>query len=85
MNNTYNIQSTSCGPLGTADKILIEVGGFNILDTQCTVNYALIDSANKLTIARGYKIMSGTDYENWGQDNTYVKTWLLNQLGITAA
>jgi hypothetical protein len=85
MNNTHNIQSTSCGPLGTADKILIEVGGFNILDTQCTVNYALIDSTNKLTIARGYKIMSGTDYENWGQDNTYVKNWLLNLLGITAA
>jgi len=83
--NTYDIQSTNCGPLGTADKILIEVGGFNLLSDKCTVNYALINSTDKKTIARGFEILDGTDYQNWGQDNTYVKNWLLNKLGITAA
>jgi hypothetical protein len=83
--NTYDIQSTNCGPLGTADKILIEVGGFNLLSDKCVVNYALINSTDKKTIARGVEILDGTDYQNWGQDNTYVKNWLLNKLGITAA
>lgn len=85
MNNTYDIQSTNCGPLGTADKILIEVGGFNLLDDKCAVNYVLIDSANKKSIHRGVEVLDGTDYQNWGQDNTYVKNWLLNKLGISAA
>lgn len=85
MNNTYDIQSTNCGPLGTADKILIEVGGFNLLDDKCAVNYVLIDSANKKSIHRGFEVLDGTDYQNWGQDNTYVKTWLLNKLGINTA
>ena len=85
MNTTYDIQSTNCGPLGTADKILIEVGGFNLLSDRCPVNYVLIDSPNKKTVARGVEILEGTDYQNWGQDNSYVKTWLLNKLGISAA
>jgi hypothetical protein len=27
--------------------------------------------------------MSGTDYQNWGQDNTYVKNWLFTELGLS--
>ena len=84
MQNTYNIQSANCGPLGTADKILITVGSFNILEDKCTVNYTLIDSVNKKSIAQGFKIMGGTDYTNWGQDNTYVRNWLFSQLNLTA-
>ena len=85
MNTTYDIQPTNCGPLGTADKIRIVVTGFNILDDKCTVSYSLIDSINKRVVADGFKIMEGNDYANWGSDNTYVKNWLLNLLGITAA
>ena len=85
MQNTYNLQSTDCGPLGTADKILITVGGFNLLEDKCTINYTLIDSVNNIKVAQGYKIMGGTDYDNWGQDNTYVKNWLFSQLGLIAA
>jgi hypothetical protein len=85
MNTTYDIQPTNCGPLGTADKIRIVVTGFNILDDKCTVSYSLIDSTNKRVVADGFRIMEGNDYANWGSDNTYVKNWLLNLLGITAA
>ena len=85
MNTTYDIQPTNCGPLGTADKIRIVVTGFNILDDKCTVSYSLIDTINQRVIADGFRIMEGNDYANWGSDNTYVKNWLLNLLGITAA
>jgi hypothetical protein len=83
MVNTYDIQSTSCGPLGTADKILITVSGFNLLESECTVNFTLINSENRKTIANGWRKMSGTDYQNWGQDNTYVKNWLFTELGLS--
>jgi len=81
--NTYPIQPASCGPLGTADSIVITVGSFNLLETSCTVNFALIDSANKRNIAQGWRKMEGTDYANWGQDNAYVKNWLFTQLGLS--
>jgi hypothetical protein len=83
MNNVYQIQPASCGPLGTADYIQITIGSFNLLDTWCTVNYTLIDSVNKKNVAQGWKRLEGTDYANWGQDNTYVKTWLFTQLGLS--
>lgn len=85
MSTTYDIQSENCGPLGTADKILIEVSSFNLLASECTVNFALIDSSNKRTIATGWRKMEGADYDGWGQDNTYVKTWLFTQLGLSDA
>jgi hypothetical protein len=53
MQNTYNIQSTNCGPLGIADKILITVGSFNLLEDKCTINYTLIDSVNNIRVAQG--------------------------------
>jgi hypothetical protein len=83
MNNVYLIQSESCGPMGTADAILITVGSFNILENWCTVNFILIDSVNKRNVAQGWRRLEGTDYANWGQDNTYVKTWLFTELGLS--
>jgi len=85
MNDTYSIELTDCGPLGSADRILIFISGFNILDKECIVNYSLINSQTRIKIGQGWKKLEGSDYDNWGHDNTYIKDWLLNQLNITEA
>lgn len=83
MNNVYTIETVSCGPLGDADKILIEVSGFNLLSSGCTVNFVLINSTYSKNIATGWRKLEGVDFQNWGQDNTYVKNWLFNELNLS--
>jgi|688.fasta_scaffold567740_2 hypothetical protein len=85
MSSLYQIQNTSCGPLGTANGISISVNNFNILDSECVVSYTLLDTNNKKRIGDGFLRMTGSTYDNWGQDNTYVKNFVFTQLNLVDA
>lgn len=81
MNNAIPIQSINCGPLGTTSNILIDIVQMNIMSDNCTVQVRFLTEGYS-TIGATQLKMTGVTYSNWGQDNTYVKNWVFDELNL---
>jgi hypothetical protein len=53
-----------------------------ILGISSTFYYCLYDDMKSI-VAEGYIIMSGNDYEAWGNDDEYAWNWAANTLNLT--
>ena len=72
-------------PFDTNPKFIY---GFNysvqsfVLSSQITFNVVLIDQ-NNTPLSVSAVTLSGDDYTNWGNDDSYVITYICNALGLT--
>ncbi|MFH2032548.1 MAG: hypothetical protein ABIJ40_18270 [Bacteroidota bacterium] len=66
----------------TVDKINIWVEGVN-LGESATVKYYLgfEDESGLHNEFESSEVLSGQEYQAWGEDDGYIETWLLNKLG----
>tara|TARA_B100002019_G_C20991791_1_gene460916 strand:- start:172 stop:414 length:243 start_codon:yes stop_codon:yes gene_type:complete len=69
------------GPV--AKKISISIDEL-ILNSHARITVSFFDE-NGSCVDNKFLTMTGTDYDAWGTDDEYVKTWALAQLGLTAA
>lgn len=77
----YTIQPTSLGIAGEAVAINVSTGGFSADATSCQLFYNLVDNANN-EIYNGTLLLSGSDYDSWGQDNYYLVEYTCTALGL---
>jgi hypothetical protein len=61
----------------TYNNMRVEVIGID-LGISARLNVLLFNDENLLTAK--YMVMSGEDYTNWGSDDSYVYTWVIQQL-----
>ena len=69
------------GPV--AKKISIAIDEL-ILNSHARITVSFIDENDRVVDNKFLK-MEGSDYDAWGTDDEYVKTWVLTQLGLTTA
>ena len=69
------------GPI--AKKVLITVDEM-VLNTHARITVSFLDE-NDRAVDNKFLKMEGSDYDAWGSDDNYVKTWALSKLGLTAA
>ena len=55
-----------------------------VLFTSVTVNVILMGANNEFIDSVSYTL-SGTEYTNWNNDDTYIVDYVLTQLGLTQA
>ena len=55
-----------------------------VLFTSVSINAMLMDNNNKFIDAKQYTL-TGDDYTNWSNDDTYIVNYVLAQLGLTKA
>ena len=55
-----------------------------VLFTSVNLNVLLMDSNNNFIDAKQYTL-TGTDYTNWSNDDSYIVNYVLAQLGLTQA
>jgi hypothetical protein len=53
-----------------------------VLFTSVTVGVTLFDE-NSVPVDNRRLVLSGTDYTNWSNDDTYIVDYVLNALGLT--
>lgn len=80
---TVQIQSATVTSSNVVTSIEIQV-------TQLQLNTGMnlmvrLKGANGRTVENKQLFMTGTDYANWGTDDTYVSNWVLTKLGYTLA
>ena len=69
------------GPV--AKKVSISIDEL-ILNSHALITVSLLDE-NDRAVDNKFLKMEGSDYDAWGSDDEYVKTWALAQLGLTSA
>jgi hypothetical protein len=69
------------GPVAKKIQIIIEE---LVLNSHAQITVSFLDE-NDGVVDNKYLKMEGTDYDGWGTDDNYVKTWVLAQLGLTTA
>ena len=69
------------GPI--AKKISISVDEM-VLNSHARITVSFRDSSDN-NVHNEFLTMTGSDYDAWGSDDNYVKTWALSKLGLTAA
>lgn len=79
--------------LGTANRLSVRCGAFNMSDKYVWISYDLqqetpieeilpgIDPLK--SVYKGTLLMGGTVYDNWGLSNEYVVEWVAEKLGLT--
>lgn len=65
------------------DKIQIEKDVRIVLNTSASVCVTRYSGTTRYDSRM--MTMTGTDYDNYGTDDTYINTWVLSQFGYTAA
>jgi len=68
------------GPI--AKKVLITVDEI-VLNTHARITVSFLDLSDN-NVHNEFLTMTGSDYDAWGSDDNYVKTWALAQLGLSA-
>lgn len=69
------------GPVAKKIQIIIDE---LVLNSHAQITVSLLDE-NDGIVDNKYLKMEGSDYDGWGTDDNYVKTWVLAQLGLTTA
>lgn len=69
------------GPV--AKKISIEISEI-VLNSYAMIRVSFEDETGGCVKNEHLK-MEGADYDAWGNDDNYVKTWVLTKLSLTAA
>ena len=69
------------GPI--AKSITIEISEL-VLNSHAKISVMFLDENGGCVKNEHFK-MEGTDYDGWGTDDNYVKTFVLTRLGLTAA
>ena len=81
--STINVQSKEIVTTQTVTQV--EIGEGNIsLNESARFPVKLLDSNGSL-VSIEFVTIEGDDYTNWANDDSYITTFILNKLGITAA
>ena len=66
--------------LGEANELTLRVMGFDITDKTCQIYYSYHKDGKYLFSA--YLDMTEQEFEDWGQDNDYIKQLALSKLEL---
>jgi hypothetical protein len=77
-----NVQDSSYVKTNTINKVLIRIMNVDLF-TSMTVCASLFENTT-LVDNKVFKI-EGTEYSNWGTDDTYIVDLVLSKLGMTQA
>ena len=69
---------------GAATKILIQVNSFPTNASTAQLYYALFNNSGKILFEDNYTLTQ-EEYENWGEDNTYLEDIILEKLNLARA
>ena len=81
MNYTIDVVPYEYVNTETISKVNINIINI-VLFTSVTVNAVLYNQSNHIVTAKNF-VLAGEDYTQWGYDDTYIITYVCNQLGIT--
>ena len=77
-----NVQDSSYVKTNTINKVLIRIMNVDLFNSM-TVCASLFENTS-LVDNKVFKI-EGTEYSNWGTDDTYIVNLILSKLGMTQA
>jgi hypothetical protein len=77
-----NVQDSSYVKTNTINKVLIRIMNVDLFNS-ITVCASLFENTS-LVDNKVFKI-EGTEYSNWGTDDTYIVNLILSKLGMTQA
>lgn len=74
-----NIKPVNVFPRGQA--VILEALAIVKPNDSANVEWRLSNSSMQ-AIAQGMEVMQKADYDQWGEDDTYLFTWLAGKLGV---
>lgn len=76
------IQSVEFPFQGVANTLNVSVQSFNTKDDTCGINYNLTTDEGKVVYS-SYYVLTPEEFQNWGQDNTYLDRIAAARIPVT--